>query len=316
MGRREVVPREKTVAVSIKGMIFDVRRYAIHDGPGIRTTVFFKGCPLSCRWCHNPEGQASSPEIFSRENRCIRCRACLEACTHGAISWNGKGPVTDRARCAACGACADACFAEAREIAGKAMTVDETIAEIARDTAFYEESGGGVTCSGGEPLAQHEFLGALLRACKAKGIHTALDTCGYALWEAIDSIRRDVDLFLYDIKVIDGAKHRALTGVSNELILSNVRALSELGHLIALRTAIVPGVNDDDESIREIGAFASTLPHVNEIDILPYNRMGIDKYARLERAYGAPEAQPLSDERMAAIALSLSSFGLRVKRGG
>jgi pyruvate formate lyase activating enzyme len=316
VGRREVVPREKTVAVSIKGMVFDVRRYAIHDGPGIRTTVFLKGCPLACKWCHNPEGQVSSPEIFLRENRCIRCRACLEVCAHGAISWNGTGPVTARERCAACGICANACFAEARAIVGKMMTVDETMAEITRDMPFYEESGGGATFSGGEPLAQYEFLGALLRACKAKGIHTALDTCGYAPWEALDSIRGQVDLFLYDIKATDDAKHRALTGVSNELMVSNLRALSELGHLIALRTAIVPGVNDDDESIREIGAFASTLPQVSEIDILPYNRLGIDKYARLGRTYRLSDAPPLSDERMDEIARSLSNFGLRVKRGG
>jgi pyruvate formate lyase activating enzyme len=297
-------------------MIFDVRRYAIHDGPGIRTTVFFKGCPLACPWCHNPESQASAAEIILRENRCIRCRACLETCARGAISWNGNGPVTARERCATCGACANICFAGAREIVGKMMTVDEIMAEVERDIPFYEESGGGATFSGGEPLAQPEFLGALLRACRAKGIHTALDTCGYAPWDVMDSVRRDVDLFLYDIKVVDEAKHRALTGVSNEIILSNARALSELGHRLALRVAIIPGVNDDEESIREIGAFASGLPHVSEIDMLPYNRLGIEKYARLDRVYRMAESSLLSDERMAGIALMLSSFGLRVQRGG
>ena len=300
----------------IRGMIFDVRRYAIHDGPGIRTAVFFKGCPLACEWCHNPEGQASEEELVVRERRCIGCRACLEVCAHGAISWNGTGPVTARERCVACGACAEACFAEARGIAGKVMTVEETMAEIERDIPFYEESGGGVTFSGGEPLAQPEYLGALLRACKARGIHTALDTCGYAPWETIDSIRRNVDLFLYDIKVINGAKHRALTGVSNELILSNLRALAELGHGILVRVPVIPGVNDDDESIREIGAFAESLPRVMGIDILPYNRLGVDKYARLGKDCAPQRAEPLTGERMASIVRTLSTFGLSVSTGG
>ncbi len=215
-----------------------------------------------------------------------------------------------------CGACVEACFAEAREIIGKRMTVDQTMAEIERDIPFYEESGGGATFSGGEPLAQHEFLGALLEACNAKGIHTAVDTCGYAPWESIDRVRRHVDLFLYDLKIIDDAKHRALTGVSNELILSNVRALSGNGHEILLRVAIIPGMNDDDDSVREIGAFAGALPRVREIDILPYNRMGADKYARLNRTYGMSEGPPLSEERMAGIARILGAFGLPVKRGG
>lgn len=204
----------------------------------------------------------------------------------------GGVPVTDRGVCRICGACAEACYAEARERIGWEMTVEETMAEIERDRPFYEESGGGVTVSGGEPLAQPEFLGALLSACRAAGIHTALDTCGFAPWEVLDRIRGDVDLFLYDLKLLDDAKHRELTGVSNDLIVKNLRALSDRGHRIHLRVAIIPGVNDDDASLREIGAFASSLPHLDEIDILPYNRMGIDKYARLDRPYRLPGAAP------------------------
>jgi pyruvate formate lyase activating enzyme len=300
----------------ITGVIFDIKRYAIHDGPGIRTTVFFKGCPLACRWCHNPESQTIEAEMILRESRCIGCRACLASCVHGAIVWSETGPATDRAVCVSCGECALVCYAEARERVGREMSVAETMAEIERDRAFYEESGGGATFSGGEPLAQPEFLGALLAACRAAGIHTALDTCGCAPWEVVDRIRRDVDLFLYDLKLLDDERHRELTGVSNRLFLVNVRALSERGHAIVLRVPIIPGVNDDPDTLDEIGAFAKSLPRLDEIDVLPYNRMGIDKYARLDRPYRLAGVAPLSDETMQGIARRLSVFGVPVRVGG
>ena len=182
-----------------RGFIFDVRRYAIHDGPGIRTTVFLKGCPLSCWWCHNPESQASGAEPVFREGRCIACGACVGACPEGAISLTETGSVAGPGICARCGACAAVCFAEARGMAGREATVEDVMAEVERDAAFYEQSGGGVTFSGGEPLMQIEFLEALLRASRKKNIRTALDTCGYAPRESIDRIRGMVDLFLYDI---------------------------------------------------------------------------------------------------------------------
>ncbi len=300
----------------ITGVVFDIKRYAIHDGPGIRTTVFFKGCPLACRWCHNPESQTIATEMIFREGRCIGCRACVAACVHGAIVWSETGSVTERAACVACGDCALVCYAEARERVGREMSVEETMAEIERDRPFYEESGGGATFSGGEPLAQPEFLGALLAACRAAGIDTALDTCGYAPWEVMDGIRGDVDLFLYDLKLLDDARHRELTGVSNRLILENLRALSERGSAIILRVPIIPGINDDAATIGEIGAFAKSLPRLDEIDVLPYNRMGIDKYARLDRPYRLSGAAPLSDETMCGIARGLSAFGLPVRVGG
>ena len=300
----------------IKGLVFDVKRYAIHDGPGIRTTVFLKGCPLACWWCHNPESQSPGVEMLFMENRCIACGACLEACGHGALSGGTLGLTADSSRCERCGACAAVCYAEARRMVGRETTVDEVMAEVERDAAFYEQSLGGVTFSGGEPLMQIDFLDGLLRASKARGFHTALDTCGYAPWEAIDRVRARVDLFLYDLKVIDDARHRELTGVSNELILSNLTELSRRGHAIVLRVAIIPGLNDNDDALREIAAFASHLPNLKEIDILPYNRLGADKYARLDRAYKLAETRELPDERMAAAALILGGHGLNVRIGG
>jgi len=299
-----------------RGFIFDVRRYAIHDGPGIRTTVFLKGCPLSCWWCHNPESQASGAEPVFREGRCIACGACVGACPEGAISLTETGSVAGPGICARCGACAAVCFAEARGMAGREATVEDVMAEVERDAAFYEQSGGGVTFSGGEPLMQIEFLEALLRASREKNIRTALDTCGYAPWESIDRIRGMVDLFLYDIKIVDDARHRELTGVSNEPIIENLRALSRHGHNIRLRIPVIPGIHDDEKSLKEIGALASSLPTLIGIDIIPYNRLGAEKYARLGRPFRMPDAPALSAERIAALSGILSSFGLHVNIGG
>jgi pyruvate formate lyase activating enzyme len=300
----------------ITGIVFDIKKFSIHDGPGIRTTVFFKGCPLSCWWCHNPEGQSPAPELVLRESRCIRCGACLEVCAQSAISWDGDVVFTDREKCVLSGACVEACYAEAREIVGREMTVAQVMAEIERDVAFYDQSGGGVTFSGGEPLSQPGFLLALLRACNEKGIHTAMDTCGFATWETLDSIRKHVDLFLYDLKLMDEAKHREFTGASNELILRNLQRLSARGHNIFLRVPIIPGINDNAENIRQIGAFAAALPHLKRVDILPYHRAAAEKYHRLNKVYGLPETRPPSDERMAEITQILKGFGLRVKTGG
>jgi len=296
------------------GLVLDVRRFSIHDGPGIRTTVFLKGCALSCRWCHNPESQSRGAEALVRLGRCIRCGACVEACEHGAVSWEEGGPVTDRADCAACGACAAVCYAEAREIAGREMTVGEVLAEVERDLPFYLESGGGVTLSGGEPLLQPEFAAALLRAAKGRGIHTALDTCGHAPWEVLDRLRDAVDLFLYDLKLMDDERHRRFTGVPVAAILDNLRALSAAGHAIVLRVPVIPGVNDDDANLDALADCASGLPHLAGVDLLPYHHIGMEKYARLDRSYALPDTRPPSLERMDAVADRLAGRGLPVGR--
>ncbi|NOZ29769.1 MAG: glycyl-radical enzyme activating protein [Chloroflexi bacterium] len=300
----------------MKGIIFDFKRFSVHDGPGIRTTVFLKGCPLSCWWCHNPESQAPGPELIVRESRCIRCYACVAACEQGAISQNGGIPITDREKCVLCGACAEVCYAEAREIAGREMTVAEVMAEIERDAAFYEESGGGVTFSGGEPLLQGEFLIALLEACRERGIHTAVDTSGFAPWETMERVGQLADLFLYDLKLMDDAQHRKYAGATNRPILENLQALSKQGREIVLRIPLIPGINDDEENIRQLGRFAAALPHLNHVDLLPYHRMGAEKYERLDKAYTLPDTHPPSKERVSEIAQILRGFGLRVEVGG
>jgi pyruvate formate lyase activating enzyme len=298
------------------GIVFDIKQFSIHDGPGIRTTVFLKGCPLRCAWCHNPESQAAAPELIFRPGRCLRCGVCVTACPRGAISWDGAAMVTDGQACARCGSCADTCYAQARELAGRQMTVTQVMTEIERDVAFYDESGGGVTFSGGEPLAQPRFLRELLRACRAREIHSAVDTCGYVAWEVLADLREYVDLFLYDLKLMDDAGHRAFTGVSNGLILRNLEALAHHRHAIILRVPVIPGINDDAENLRRVGAFAAALPSVERLDLLPYHRTGIEKYERVHMVYGLPDVRPPSEERLAEIAHILQGFGLRVQTGG
>jgi len=298
------------------GLIFDIRRFSIHDGPGIRTTVFLKGCPLSCWWCHNPESQSSGPELWLRSGRCIRCGECVEACPEGAITLQEEDYVTDQERCNLCGACLEACATEARQIVGRQMSVAQVLAEVERDVAFYDESGGGMTVSGGEPLQHRKFLSKLLRACKEKDIHTVLDTCGYASWKAVDEVRADVGIFLYDLKLIDDARHRKFTGVSNRLILQNLRRLLQSGQAVIIRVPLIPGVNDNEEDLHQLGSFIARLPDLPKVDLLPYHRAAMGKYERLNRAYPLLDVMPPSPERVQAAVEILQRYGLSVKIGG
>lgn len=299
-----------------KGIIFDLRKYSIHDGPGIRTTVFFKGCALSCWWCHNPEGQSAAPELMFRENRCIRCGTCFEVCLMNAVQELDGIYQIDEEHCIMCGDCIEKCPGQAREIAGRTATVEEVMGEIEKDIPFYDESGGGVTFSGGEPLAQRHFLLRLLRACQAKDIHTTLDTCGLAAWEVMDSVRPYVDLFLFDVKLVDEQKHMEYTGVSNQLILANLRKLAEQGHDIIIRVPLIPGITDTEDNIRAIGELAASLPNIHRVDLLPYHETAVQKYRRMGRSYHLEGTGPEPDEVVTRSVAILEARNLAVTVGG
>jgi pyruvate formate lyase activating enzyme len=274
------------------GTIFDLRRYSIHDGPGIRTAVFFKGCPLSCAWCHNPESLQSSPELMFRLNRCTLCGDCLEVCPQDAITLK-ESLIIDRSRCTVSGRCARVCPTEALEVVGREMPVEQVMAAIEPDRVFYEESGGGATFTGGEPLAQPEFLLALLRACRQAGISTVLDTCGFAPWQVLQETLPLVDFYLYDMKLMDNERHQHWTGVSNADILSNLRLLVQAGARVRVRIPLIPGINDDEVNLRASAAFLSALNPLPEVELLPYHAIAAGKYAGL----GLVGARRLSPQR-------------------
>jgi pyruvate formate lyase activating enzyme len=299
-----------------RGTIFDIRRFSIHDGPGIRTTVFFKGCPLRCVWCHNPESQSPFPEMILQPSRCTLCGECLEACPNGAIYQEGDQILTDREKCKLCQSCAQVCYAEARRFTGQELSLAQVMDEVTRDTAFYDQSGGGVTFSGGEPLFQAGFLESLLVACKESEIHTALDTCGYAPFQILERLRGWVDLFLFDLKHLDDAIHRELTGVSNRLILDNLERLAGLGHEIYLRVPLIPGVNDDLDHLHALAEYAVGLPHLLGIDLLPYHAIGVEKYGRLNKPAWMPPAGSLPAGRAEEIQSLFQTYGLVTRLGG
>ncbi len=294
------------------GTIFDIKKFAIHDGPGVRTTVFLKGCPLGCWLCHNPEGQSSEVELMLRLGRCNRCGDCVEACPRDAISLNANAVLVDRHRCDLCGACVDVCLPGALELAGREVGVGEVMAEIEQDGVYYDQSGGGVTFSGGEPLAQPTFLLALLRACKERGIRTALDTSGHAAPGVFRRIARYVDLFLYDLKLMSEERHREFSGVRVGPIHDNLRWLARQNASVVVRFPLLPGINDDAENVRATGEFLASLAILFPVDVLPYHRMGVDKYARLDRGYRMPELQPPSREGMGEVVRQLRGYGLHV----
>jgi glycyl-radical enzyme activating protein len=296
-----------------KGLIFSIQRYSTEDGPGIRTTVFLKGCPLRCLWCHNPEGQEFSPQIAFSDTRCIVCKGCVGACPQGAISFTADGSRTDRGKCQNCGKCAEACPTGARELIGKYVTAEEVFSEVERDTLFYRSSGGGVTVGGGEPTLQPGFLVEFLRKCQELGIHTALDTCGYLEWNKMEEILKHVDLVLYDIKQMDPAKHAEYTGVSNELILENARRISGKRIPMLIRVPVVPGYTDGEGNILGIMEFACTLESVARVDLLPFHRLGEPKYRKLGRNYTFEGTQPPTDEHMQKLKRLVESFGLQAK---
>jgi pyruvate formate lyase activating enzyme len=298
---------------TISGVVFDVQRYSLHDGPGIRTTVFLKGCPLSCPWCHNPESWSREPEIRVYASRCTHVGACRVACPEGLAD----GPnLPDPSRCRRCGLCADACPTGARQLVGRAVTVAEVLDAVERDRPFYDESHGGVTFSGGEPLYQPRFLLACLAEAGRRGIRTAVDTSGFASKAVVRAVARLTDLFLYDVKVLDPARHLQYTGVPLEPILRNLRMLDAAGAGIWLRVPLVPGYNDDVANLEALGLLAARLPNVRQVHLLPYHQLGADKFERLGRPAPIEPLTPPPPEAVEEAASYLRIFDLDVRVGG
>ncbi len=299
-----------------EGLIFDIKKYAINDGPGIRTTVFFKGCPLRCPWCHNPEGQSFLPEVMVRASRCIGgCRDCAAACGPGALRITGDEPLLDKFKCDLCGRCASACPAAAIEIIGRRLDSAEVVREVEKDRVFYEESGGGVTFSGGEPLAQAAFLAELLDACRERGLSTTVDTCGYAPPEAVSLVAGGADLFFFDLKIMDEKRHDDITGQPNGVILENLRRLVRLGKKVVIRLPLIAGVNDDESNILATAAFLRALGTVTDVSLLPYHALGRNKYRCLNKKSRADAFSAPSPERLARITKDFESHGLKVSLG-
>ena len=312
---------------NVCGTVTDIQRFSVHDGPGIRTTVFLKGCSLRCFWCHNPECMNPAPEIQVFPERCIGCRACVAVCTREALVARDGNLDYAREKCGACGQCAEVCYAGARALVGKRMTVDEVTAEVLRDAPFYEHSGGGVTISGGEPILQRDFCHAVLERIKSEGTHTALETAGNYPWGALAELLDVTDLVMMDIKHISADRHRETTGVANNRILDNARRLAHTDKPVLFRTPIVPSVNDTPEEVRAIATFVAELTELRAggrrsvedtnigLELVPFHPLGADKYRGLSIDYRGAGLTAPSGEKMRELTEVVEACGIVVRTG-
>lgn len=297
------------------GTVFNIQKFSLHDGPGIRTIVFLKGCYLACRWCSNPESQKPEPEVFYQQNNCLHCGRCVKACPQQAIDSAREGLI-DRQRCNGCGKCAEVCPAGAMVLAGKTMTVEQVMEELRKDEVHYRRSGGGITLSGGEALAQPEFVAELLAACKARGWHTAMETTGIAAKKVLERVIPLVDLVLLDIKTFFRDRHEQFTGYPNDVVLQNALYLSEIAKNVAIRVPVIPGFNEDDRSIHAIALFAKHMKNVSRLHLLPYHSYGKNKYALLGRQYGMIDISTPGDSRMQDLKNMVENTGVKCVIGG
>ena len=292
-----------------KGIIFDIKNFSIHDGPGIRTTVFLKGCPLRCLWCSNPESQKARPELMTYPERCVGCGKCVEVCPTGAA----KATQTIREKCIGCGKCVEVCESEARKLIGRWATSEDIVKEVAKDKIFYDESGGGVTLSGGEVVMQPKFATEIFKMCQEQGIHTVLDTTGYCKWKTFSEIIRYVDLVYFDNKCIIPEQHVELTGVDNGMILTNLKKMDEIGKRFSIRMPIIPGLNDSEKILQATGEFLRELKSNFTVFLLPFHAYGASKYERLDLTYKLGKLKNLEKEKLAPIKNILEEYELKVQ---
>lgn len=298
------------------GIVFDIQRYSIHDGPGIRTLVFMKGCPLRCLWCANPEGQRFEPTLLFVERQCVGCQNCVENCPVGAISEDTKRILWTRELCVECFECLNGCHSQARQVCGKSFTVEQLLDEVEKDRAFFRRSHGGVTIGGGDPLAQSEFCREFLKEAKKSNLRTAIETSGYGQWKHLKDLMEYTDILFIDIKHMNSVQHKKLTGKANELILKNIEKASEVNlneeTEIVIRIPVIPTLNDSEENIRATAEFARSLKSIKKIELLPYHNMGQAKYKRTKwtEPYSLHELKPVAAESLLALKEIVEACGL------
>lgn len=295
----------------IFGTIFNIQRFSVQDGPGVRTVVFLKGCPLNCKWCCNPESKYSGLELLLQRRLCINCKRCVEVCPKNAITKGESWWRFDRQICDLCGKCAEVCHAGAISLVGEYISAGEVVKRILRDKLMYINSGGGVTLSGGEPTTQLAFSHEILKRCKTEKLHTAIETCGYAPWESYETLLGSVDLFLFDIKLMDEQKHQYYTGTGNQLIQENFRRLIKMGKKVIARYPMIPGVNTDDQDILKMREFLKDSCAV-EVHLLPYHKLGINKYASLDLPYQMNDTPLLDADDINRIKENLDIPGIKI----